>query len=296
MVGKQHLFISDRDEKKRFNLYVYDLGTKQTRKLTSFTDFDIKFPSLGDNAIVFENGGFIYRHDLKTAKTEQVHITIADDQSTGRGSWIDVSKQITNFEIAPDGNTAIFGARGEIFTVPAKYGNTRNITNTPGVQERASKWSPDGKWIAYISDASGEDEIYIAPQDGSGPAKQLTRGADTYKFALIWSPDSKKILWSDKKLRLQFVDVDSGEVTTAAQAKAWEIADFDFSPDSKWIAYSQEEDEKMTTVYLYSIDAKTTYPVTDGWFASAEPAFSWTASFCSSFQIGHLIRPMAGPN
>ena len=178
---------------------------------TSFVDFDIKFPSLGDDAIVFENGGYIYRFDLKSQKAEKIPISIADDQVIGRGGWIDVSRQITNYEISPDGSRALFGARGEIFTVPAKYGNTRNLTNTSGIHERASKWSPDGKWIAYISDASGEDEIYIVPQDGSGPAKQLTTGADTYKFSLLWSPDSQKLLWSDKKLRLQYVDVDSGK-------------------------------------------------------------------------------------
>ncbi len=272
--GTTIYFISDRDENKRFNLYGYDLGSKQTRKYTSFTDFDIKFPSLGNDAIVFENGGYLYRFDLKGRKAEKVPIYIADDQVLGRGGWTDVSRQITNYEIAPDGSRALFGAHGEIFTVPAKYGNTRNLTNTSGIHERASKWSPDGKWIAYISDASGEDEIYIAPQDGSGPARQLTKGADTYKFFLLWSPDSRKVLWSDKKLRLQYVDVDAGNVTQVAEAKAWEITDFSWSPDSKWIAYSQQEEQKMQTIYLYSCEKKETIAVTDGWFDSVRPAFS----------------------
>lgn len=273
-VGNRIYFISDRDENKRFNLYSYDLGSRRTVKLTSFTEFDIKFPSLGNDAIVFENGGYIYRFDLKSGKTAKVPITVADDQVTGRGAWTDVSKSVTNYEIAPDGSRALFGARGEIFTVPAKYGDIRNLTNTPGVQERSSKWSPDGRWIAYISDASGEDEIYIVPQDGSGPAKQLTRGADTYKFYLMWTPDSRKIIWSDKKLRLRYVDIESNEVITVAQARAWEITEFDASPDSRWIAWSQEEEDRMATIYLYSIEEKKTYPVTDGWFHSEQPAFS----------------------
>jgi tricorn protease len=272
--GNTVYFISDRDENKRFNLYGYDLSSKQTRKLTSFADFDIKFPSLGDDAIVFENGGYIYRFDLKSQKAEKVPVNVADDQVTGRGGWTDVSKQISNFEISPDGSRGLFGAHGEVFTVPAKYGITRNLTNTSGVHERASKWSPDGKWIAYISDASGEDEIYIVPQDGSGPAKQLTKGADTYKFELLWSPDSKNILWSDKKLRLQYVDIASGNVTQVAEAKAWEIRDFDWSFDSQWIVYSQQEVKKMQTIYLYSLAKKESYPVTDGWFDSGAAAFS----------------------
>jgi tricorn protease len=272
--GDKIYFISDRDENKRFNLYVYDLGNKQTKKLTSFVDFDIKFPSVGDDAIVFENGGYIYRFDLKAQKAEKVPVYIADDQVGGRAEWVDVSKSIVNYEIAPDGSRALFGARGEIFTVPVKYGNVRNLTNTSGIQERASKWSPDGKWIAYISDASGESEIYIMPQDGSAPGKQLTSGADTYKYFVEWSPDGKKLLWSDKKLRLQYVDIDTGAVTPVAQAKAWEITQFNWSPDSKWIAYAQEEDEKLPTVYLYSVDDRTTVAVTDGWFDSGEPSFS----------------------
>jgi tricorn protease len=272
--GNRIYFISDRDENKRFNLYGYDIAAKQTRKLTSFADFDIKFPSLGDDAIVFENGGYIYRFDLKSQKAEKVPIYVADDQVSGRGGWTDVKKSITNYEISPDGSRALFGARGEIFTVPAKYGNVRNLTQTPGVHERASKWSPDGRWIAYISDASGEDEIYMLPQDGSSPAKQLTRGADTYKFFLLWSPDSRKLLWSDKKLRLQYVDIDSGQVTPVAQAKTWEITEFDWSSDSQWVAYAQQEDEKMQTIYLYSAARKETYPATDGWFDSGMPDFS----------------------
>jgi tricorn protease len=272
--GDRVYFLSDRDDKMRFNLYSCDPSGRQMRKHTSFTDYDIKFPSLGDDAIVFENGGYIYRFDLKSQKAEKISIFVGDDQAVGRGGWTDLSRFITNYEISPDGNRALFGARGEIFTVPAKYGNTRNLTNSPGMHERASKWSPDGKWIAYISDASGEDEIYITAQDGSGPAKQLTRGADTYKFSLLWSPDSRKLLWSDKKLRLQFVDVDTGVVTQVAQAKAWEISEFEWSPDSQWIAYSQPEELKMQTVYLYSVGRNESFAVTDGWFASGGPAFS----------------------
>ena len=277
--GNKIYFASDRDENKKMNLYVYDLGTKETKKLTDFTEFDVKFPSLGDNAIVFENGGYIYRLDLATGKAEKVPIQIEEDFAIGRGGLRDVSKEVTNFEIAPDGSRGLFGARGDVFTVPAKYGNTRNITGTPGIHERNSKWSPDGKWISYVSDASGEDEIWIEPQDGSGSATQLTKNGDTYKYQPLWSPDSRKIMWSDKKLRLQYVDVDSKAVTTVAQATAWEITDYRWSPDSKWIAYAEPEEKRMETVQLYSVDKKDTYEVTDGWFDSYQPAFSSDGKF-----------------
>jgi len=272
--GNTIYFISDRDENKRMNLYAHHLNTGETKVLTTFADYDIKFPSLGDRAIVFENGGYIYRHDLASGTTTKVTIQINDDFNTGRGGLIDVSKQVTNYEIAPDGNRALFGARGDLFTVPAKNGTTRNLTQTPGIHDRNSKWSPDGKWISYISDATGEDEIYIRPQDGSGTAIQLTTNSDTYKYQPIWSPDSKKLLWGDKKQRLQFVDIDSKKVTVVAEATAWEITSFDWSPDSKWISYAKPEVEQMTSLYLYSVDSKKTIPVTDGWFSSYSPTFS----------------------
>jgi tricorn protease len=272
--GNTVYFTSDRDASFRMNLYSYNLRTKQTKKLTDFTEYDIKFPSLGDNAIAFENGGYIYRFDLASEKAEKVPVTIAEDFGASRPAVVDVSHNVTNFEIAPDGSRALFGARGDVFTVPAKYGPTRNLTRTPGVHERASKWSPDGKWISYISDATGEDEIYIVPQDGQGAAVQLTRGSDNYKFDELWSPDSKKIAWFDRKQRLQFVDVDTKAVTLVVESAVGVVNQFAWSPDSKWIAFSKPEDEGMGRIFLYSVESKQATPVTDGWFAVSNPAFS----------------------
>ncbi|MDZ7272234.1 MAG: protease, partial [candidate division KSB1 bacterium] len=172
--GERIYFLSDRDPHERMNLYVYDLNTKETRQLTNFTDFDIKFPSLGHDAIVFEYAGYIYRFDLASEQVAKVPIIIADDQPTGRPTLVDVSKNITNYEIAPDGKRALFGARGEVFTVPAEKGPTRNLTNSSGIHDRSATWSPDGRWVAYISDATGEDEIYLVAQDGSGTPRQVT--------------------------------------------------------------------------------------------------------------------------
>ena len=304
--GNKIYFLSDRDENKRMNLYVYDLGTRETRKLTGFTDFDIKFPSLGDNAIVFENGGYIYRFDLASAEAQKLAIAIEEDFASGRGGLRDVSKEVTNFEIAPDGNRALFGARGDVFTVPAKYGNTRNLTRTPGVHERNAKWSPDGRWIACVSEASGEDELWIIAQDGSAPAKRITKNGDTYKYEPLWSPDSKMLLWSDKKQRLQYVEVETGEITVVVKATQWEMHDYCWSPDSKWIAYAKPEEERMTTIQLYGVEGKQTTEVTDGWFDSDGPAFSSDGKYLffvsdrsftptyGQLEFNHIYRDLAG--
>ena len=172
-------------------------------------------------------------------------VTIADDAVVGRDEWINANDFIEpgDFDLGPDGNRLVITARGDTWTVPAQEGITRNISKTSGAHERGAVWSPDGKNIAYISDATGEDEIYIRKQDGSEAPVQLTSNGDTYKYFLVWSPDSKKIAWSDKKLRLQYVDVSSKQVTLADQAKTWEHNSIYWSPDSRWIAYTRSDDD-----------------------------------------------------
>ncbi len=272
--GDRIYFVSERDENRQANLFVLDVKTKQTRQLTKFTEFAVKFPSLGDTGIVFENGGFLYRFDFDTEKAEKIPVEIHEDLASGRGGVKDVSKETTGYEVAPDGSRVVIGARGDIFSVPAKNGPTRNLTQSPGVHERNAVWSPDGKSIAYVSDQSGEDEIWVRPQDGSGEPKQLTTGADTYKYELAWSPDSKRIAWSDKKNRLQFVDVESQAVTLAAQSDASEIRDFAWAPDSQWLAFTKPEVRRFANIYLYGLEAKNTVTVTDGWFDVGGPEFS----------------------
>ncbi len=272
--GNTIYFLSDRDDNKKMNLYAYDLGTKETRKLTNFTEFDIKFPSLGPKVIVFENGGFIFKFELASEQTVKVPVTIAEDLVSARPKVVKVSDQVTNWEIAPDGKRALFGARGEIFTVPAQYGNVRNLTNTSGVHERNSKWSPDGKLIAFISDKSGTDEVYVMNQDGSDGPQQITRNGDTYKYEISWSPDGKKILWGDKMLRLSYVDISTKQVTEVAKAERWEMREYGWSPDSRWIAYGKPEIEMMRKIYLFSLETKKSYEVTDGWYTSSDPSFS----------------------
>jgi len=272
--GNRIYFVSDRDENRQANLFVFDLGTRQTQKLTSFTEFAVKFPSLGDKAIVFENGGFIYRFDLEKEKAEKLSIEIKEDFAIGRDTLKDVSKETTSYDIASDGARAVLGARGDIFSIPAKNGPTRNLSQSAGVHERNGTWSPDGRWIACISDQTGNDEVWVWPQDGSGKPRQLTTGADTYKYSPLWSPDSKYIAWSDKKNRLQFVHIESKEVTLVARSDAWEINDYSWAPDSRWMVFTKPEARKFANIHLFHLDDRKTIQVTDGWFEANGPEFS----------------------
>jgi len=272
--GDKIYFLSDRDENKRMNLYVCTPEGGETRQLTFFNDYDIKFPSLGTDAIVFEKGGAIYRFDLTAGTAAAIPITVAEDFAASRSGLLDVSQSIANFEISPDGQRALFGARGDLFTTPAKYGEIRNLTATPGIHERSSSWSPDGRWIAAISDRSGEDEIWLFSQEGKTAPRQITRNGDVYKYRPHWSPDSRKLLWADKKLRLQYVDIDSREITLVDSARVFEFNDYAWSPNNKWIVYTRSEEEMMPRLYLYSVATKTTTPISDGWFDCANPVFS----------------------
>lgn len=208
------------------NLWTVPVDGGIARKLTSFEgyelfprfspdgkwiafsgEYDVKWPSLGKDSIVYENGGFIYRLDLAAEKYSKVAIQLYDDKPLVRPAYKKVGSNISWYEVSPDGKRALFGARGDIFTVPAKKGETRNITQSPGAHERFSLWSPDGKWILYLSDKTGEYEFYLAPHDGKGSVQQLTKNGATYRYAPIWSPDSKKFVFSDLKQKLYYFDM-----------------------------------------------------------------------------------------
>ncbi|GHT01788.1 tricorn protease [Bacteroidia bacterium] len=271
-IGKEIYYISDRD--RTMNLFSYNTETKQTKKVTDFKEYDIKFPSLGDKSIVFENGGYIYNFDIATQKATKLTIYLEEDFVGGRSQLVDASRRIDNVDVSPDGNRLVVSARGDVYTVPVKSGITRNLTETSGVHERNPQWSPDGKWIAYISDATGEDEIYIRSQDGLQKSVQLTTNSDTYKYGFDWSPDSKKILWSDKMQRLRYVDVDSKKITDVEQTLDGEIRGFNWSPDSRWITYTLPRFNTTTVVVVYNLDNKQKHTVTDEWFDSYNASFS----------------------
>jgi tricorn protease len=283
-------FISDRDG--RMNLFSTDLTGKDTKQLTNFKDYDIKFPSIAKESIVFEQAGYIWRYDLASAKAAPVAIDIKEDLASGRSAFIDASKHVQSVSTAPDAQRVIVVARGDLFSVPMKEGTARNLTRTSNAHERDAVWSPDGKWIAYNSDATGENELYVRSQDGKGQPQQITSNADTYYYQAIWSPDSKKLLWSDRLQRLRYVDVGSKAVTQVDQDKEGEIISYDWSPDSQWIAWARPE-ERVDKVYLFSTIDKKTTAVTDDWYAANNATFSDDGKYLM-LTSGRDFKPIFG--
>ncbi len=270
--GKEIYYLSDRD--RIMNLFCYNTETKQTKKMTDFKEYDIKFPSLGNKSIVFENGGYIYNFDLVTKKTEKITIYIQEDLAGGRKQLKDAAYRINRADMSPDGKRLVVGARGDLYSVPVKSGITYNLTGTSGVHERDAQWSPDGRWIAYISDETGEDEIYLRSQDGLQRPVQLTKNSDTYKYDFKWSPDGKKILWSDKMLRLRYIDTDSRKVTDVEHTPDGELREFNWSPDSRWIVYTLPRFNTTSVVMVYNLENKEKQIITDEWFDAGSPSFS----------------------
>ena len=271
--GNTIYFTSDRGSAHRLNLYSYDLATKQVEQLTNFDEFDVMWPSLGSDAIVFENGGYLYTFDLRTKQPKKLTVYLPGDRDQVMKHWVTANRNITDFDIAPDGKRAAFAARGEVFTVPAKDGSIRNLTQSPGVREKHVAWSPNGAWIAYISDRTGEDEIYIAPQDGLGAEQQITSEHKGFMFQPAWSPDSTKIAWADKDLKLWYVDIKEKKPVEVDRGKYFEIQDYAWSPDGKWLAYDKQLDSGYAVVYLYSSADRKVTAVTSHLNNSYAPVF-----------------------
>jgi tricorn protease len=255
------------------NLWAYDVEKKTHRQVTNFTEYDVKWPSIGGDAIVFENGGYLYVMDLPAEKPARIKVLVPDDKPGARAEVRNVSAWITDWDLSPSAKRAVIAARGDLFTVPAENGDPRNLTETPGARERDPAWSPDGKWIVYLSDQSGEYEIHVVGSDGKAPARQVTHGGGTFRFAPRWSPDSKKIVFSDKTMTLWWCDVATGKLTRVDKSEWGEIHDYNWSPDSKWIVYSKTFENTFNRLMLFGLDAGRPVEVTDGMTDDVWPAF-----------------------
>lgn len=270
-VGREIYFISARD--KIMNLFVYNLDTKQTEKLTDFTEYDIKYPSHSEGHIVFENGGYIYKYSIKDKSCHKVPVVIRDEGVFARPKWIDASNRISGYSLSPDGERVLVTARGDIFSVPARKGATINVTRSDDAHERNGIWSPDGKYFAYLSDKNGEYDIYVIEQELNAEPKQLTHTKENYKSNLKWAPDSKSLYYATETKGLYNVDL-AGNQKTVYQGGESGANAYVISPDGKWLAFTGRRDNDMNIVFLMEIATGKSYPVTDDWYSSGSPIFS----------------------
>jgi tricorn protease len=273
--GDAVYFASDRDGV--MNLYRFDVRSREISKITSHTDYDVKWPSLaadGSGRIVYEQGGALHLYDIARNSLTRLDVRVPTDAPVLRPTTINAQKWIHTVGLSPSGARAVIAARGEVFTVPAKAGEIRNLTNSSGARELWPVWSPDGRWIAYASDRSGEYELYIRAQDGTGDERKLTSLGPGFRSQLTWSPDSKKIAFSEISLALSYVDVASGQVTVVDRADTEPITGFDWSPDSKWLAFAKTAPTLFGQLFVYSLADKRVQPITTPLTDDRLPRFS----------------------
>jgi tricorn protease len=276
-IGDTIYFTSDRDF--FLNLYAYDVRTRQVRKVTSHNDYDVLWPSGDDRRVVYEAGGSIYLFDPAGGQSRRVPIRVQGDLPHTLPYFKNVAEDIQSYGISPTGKRAVFGARGDVFTVPAEKGEARNLTRTPGVREMEASWSPDGRWIAYLSDRTGEYEIYVrrshgeGGEGGEGEERRITRDGDVWRFPPVWSPDSRKLVFSDKKQRLRYVEVDGGRMVDVDKGVRNDITDYRWSPDSRWLTYTKVGPNRFSSVWIYSLEKNKPYQLTSDLTNEAEPVF-----------------------
>jgi len=272
-IGDEIYYMSDRD--RRMNLFVYNTVTGATSKVTDFTEFDVKFASCGGGKVVFENGGWLYVLDPATKLTRRLEVRLSAENKASRPTSREVSDYVTAASASPDGARLCVSARGEVFDVPARHGVTRNVTRTPGVHERNAQWSPDGRRIAFISDESGESELWMAEAAG-GERVRLTNTGETYIEDFTWSPDGKRIVFVDSHnaSRICLVDVASHATKVLLTDSVWTPDVPAFSPDGAWITYARMAKNEHRYVCLMELASAREYVVTDSWYDSNSPAFS----------------------
>jgi len=272
-VADRIYFVSDRSDK--LNIYSYDPASEATETITSYTDADVRWPSSdGEGRVVFELDGELKVLDTNSGDVRDVVITVPDDALAARPTHMDVSQYLEDFELSPKGERALFVARGDVFTAPIEHGVTRNLTRSSDAHDRMARWSPDGARIAYVSDASGEEEIWLIAQDGSGEATQLTDGSGAGMFfALAWSPDGDMLGYTDKDGRLWVVDVASGQRTQVADQRNGLLGGFGWSPHGGHIALALNDPSGFGSIYIWSRSDGELRRVTGELFNEFSPAW-----------------------
>ena len=283
--GRTVYYLSDRTFERdgatvaRLNLWAYDLDSGRTRQITRFSENDVKWPAIGPDGggkakIVFQYGPQIWLWDEAKSVSAPVAIEVPGDRGNLRPQLVDASKTIQSWDIGPKGKRVAVSGRGDLWTLPAEKGTPRNLTRTSGVAERLPTYSPDGKWIAYATDESGEYEVAIRPADGSGSPRMLTSDGGPFKVALDWTPDSESLLVTDKTGTMRLVEIESGESREIGRNLWTSPTRVRFSHDGRWMACAMAgEDSRREQIVLFDLENDTRHVVTDVMFESSDPVF-----------------------
>ena len=277
-IGGTIYFASDRDG--TLNLYAYDVASGRVSELTHSTTWDVRWPS-SDNrgAIVYESDGELHVYRTSDGSDTKIDITVPDDGLNTRPSRYPAWKNVEDFELSPKGERALFVARGDVFTVPIEHGPTRNLTDSSNAHDKWARWSPDGAKIAYISDADGEDELYLIDEKGTGKPQRLTSGLAAMLYAPSWAPDGKRLAFSDKDGKLYVVAVADQKLTQVADDEYGGIRDYAWSPDGRWLAFSMANANNLRSLYVWGAEDGTLHRVTDDNVDVREPAWDPDGSF-----------------
>ncbi len=275
-IGSHVYFRSDRNGE--FNLFSFEPGTSEVKQLTSFGDFPINNLSGCENAIIFEQAGYLHLYDPTANTSAQIKIGISTDAIETRERFAKDAKWIRNSTVSPSGSRAAMEFRGEIVTVPAEKGDPRNLTHSPGIHERSPSWSPDGQSIAYFSDEGGEYHLVIAPQNGKGEAKKITLVGNGFFEEPKWSPDGKKISYRDNSWSLYVLDIEGNRCEKICSEPKYGPSNLrglhhNWSADSKWITYTVNTDALIQRVFVYNVAENKSTPITDGLSEVSEPCF-----------------------
>lgn len=270
--GNDIYYASDRDS--RLNIWRHNIETGVEEQITHHTDFDVMWPSGEQGRLVYEMGGALYLLDLSSGENRRVKVGIHYDNPHLQPTYRSVKEYVGSYGLSPTGKRALFEARGDIFSIPVEKGEIKNLTRTQGIRELSPVWSPDGKQIAYYSDATGEYELYLLENSDNAKPRQITHGSSAWKHAAEWSPKSSHLVYSDRTMKLWLVDVASGNQKVIDEASAEEISDYSFSPDGEWVAYSKTAPNYQSSLWVYNLNNGEKRQLTDATFSDGNPLFS----------------------
>ena len=278
--GDTVYFRSDRNGE--FNLFAFNTRSKQITQLTHHTDFPVLYAAAGGGRIIYEQAGSLHILETPNGRSRKLTIGIASDLRETRPRFVKGARWIREAGLSPTGARAVFGFRGEIVTVPGEKGDVRNLTNSAGVHERSPSWSPDGRSIAWFSDQGGEYQLAIGSQDGKGEPRVIKVAGEGFYSDPVWSPDSQKIAYWDNSQSVYWVDVASGVTKKIASQPLYGpnvMIGYDWSPDSKWLAYAMNNKANITTVYAHSVEQGKSFQVSDGLSDVSNPVFDKSGKY-----------------